>query len=92
MDKAEYSFPEILNNLLTSPLSNQFIIKKPKIGVCKELKNIKVEKLDGLEKNNKNEYMKIYTLEECIELNNQHLNSYKSENPNNKLVYTDSND
>ena len=33
MDKAEYSFPEILNNLLTSPLSNQFIIKKPKIGV-----------------------------------------------------------
>ena len=91
MDKSDYLFPEITNNLLTSPISNKFTIKKPKIGVFKELKNIKIDKTDGIKKNIENEERKIYTLEQCIDLNNKNLNSYKSENPNNKLVYTDIN-
>ena len=91
MDKTDYLFSEITNNLLTSPISNKFTIKKPKIGVFKDLKNIKIDKIDGLKKNIENENRKIYTLEQCIELNNKNLNSYKSENPNNKLLYTDIN-
>ena len=39
-----------------------------------------------IHKNIKNENRKLYTLEQWIELNNQNLNSYKSENPNNKLL------
>ena len=91
MDKNEYLFPEVLNSLLTSSINSQFIKKKPKIGIIKELKNIKVDKTDGIinDKSNLNKF--IYTMEQCIELNNNNLLSYKSLNPKNKLVYTDSN-
>ena len=59
MDKTDFLFPEITNNLLTSPISNKFTIKKPKIGVFKELKNIKIDKTDGIKKNIENEERKI---------------------------------
>ena len=91
MDKNENLFPEVSNNLLTSPIKNQFIKKNPRIGIKKELKNIKIEKVDGIITDNDNENKFIYTLQECIELNNNNLISYKSLNPQNKLIYTDSN-
>ena len=91
MEKNENLFPEVSNNLLTSPIKNQFIKKNPRIGIKKELKNIKIEKLDGIITKNDNENKFIYTLQECIELNNNNLNLYKSINPQNKLIYTDSN-
>ena len=91
MDKNEYFFPEVTNSLLISTINNQFIKKKPKIGISKELKNIKVEKIDGevSEINNSNKF--IYTKEQCIELNNNNIISYKSLEPKNKLIYTDTN-
>ncbi len=94
MDKNEYNFfPEVSTNLLTSIINSQFIKKKPKIGIKKDLKNIKIEKVDGNIIQNSNISNKFfYTYEQCIELNNKNLISYKSLNPNNKLVYTDSND
>ena len=94
MDKNEYNFfPEVSTNLLTSIINSQFIKKKPKIGIKKDLKNIKIEKEDGNIIQNSNICNKFfYTYEQCIELNNSNLISYKSLNPNNKLVYTDSND
>ena len=94
MDKNEYNFfPEVSTNLLTSIINSQFIKKKPKIGIKKDLKNIKIEKEDGNIIQNSNICNKFfYTYEQCIELNNSNLISYKSLKPNNKLVYTDSND
>ena len=92
MERNENLFPEVSNNLLTSPIKNQFIKKNPKIGIKKDLKNIKIEKLDGIINNNDNEKKFIYTLQECIELNNNNLLSYKSLNPQNKLIYTESNE
>ncbi len=91
MDKNEYLFPEVLNSLLTSTINSQFIKKKPKIGITKELKNIKVDKTDGVIIENINLNKFLYTMEQCIELNNNNLISYKSLNPKNKLLYTDSN-
>ena len=94
MDKNEYNFfPEVSTDLLTSIINSQFIKKKPKIGIKKDLKNIKIEKEDGNIIQNSNICNKFfYTYEQCIELNNSNLISYKSLKPNNKLVYTDSND
>ena len=72
MDKNEYNFfPEVSTNLLTSIINSQFIKKKPKIGIKKDLKNIKIEKVDGNIIQNSNSYNKFfYTYEKCIELNN----------------------
>ena len=79
-------FPEITNNLLTSPLKSEFIKKLPKIGINKNLKIIPIEHIDG--KNIKYEPLnKVLTLNDCVELNEENINSYKNEK--NILFYSD---
>ena len=79
-------FPEITNNLLTSPLKSEFIKKLPKLGINKKLKIIPIEHIDG--KNIKYEPLnKSLTLNECVELNEENINLYKNEK--NILYYSD---
>ena len=79
-------FPEITNNLLTSPLKSEFIKKLPKLGINKKLKIIPIEHIDG--KNIKYESLnKSLTLNECVELNEENINLYKNEK--NILYYSD---
>ena len=67
-EKNEFiEFPEITNNLLTSPLKSEFTKKLPKLGINKKLKIIPIEHIDG--KNIKYEPLnKSLTLNECVEL------------------------
>ena len=90
MEKEKLDFVE--NNLLLTNLNQNFLKKKAKIGLTRNLTSILFEKKDGNYSNINNlnyinpENINL-TLEDCIKINYENILDYK--NNKNKLIYTD---
>ena len=90
MEKENLEFIE--NNLLLTNLNQNFLKKKAKIGLMRNLTSILFEKKDGNYSNINNlNYINPdninLTLEDCIKINYENILTYK--NSKNKLIYTD---
>ena len=76
-------------SILTSPLSTNFSIKTPKIGLNRKLKKITIENRDT-KQNNTSITQNSLSQEQCEELSYNNFMKYK--NLQNQIVYTDNED
>ena len=82
-------YPECSSLLITSPLSQTFLAKEPKIGLHKNFKKLHLDLVDTLLPTNPKPPNTL-SLDTCISISKQNFNTYS----NNKatIVYTDSPD
>ena len=82
-------YPECASLLMTSPLSQVFVVKEPKIGLHKKFKKLHLDLVDTTLPTN-TRIANTLSLDKCISISKQNFNTYT----NNKatIVYTDSPD